>query len=217
MSQEPNMLNRALTVLGAIANLITLSSLSALHFRQDALLISIVILLFIVMIISLSKLFRNGRIDRANSIILGIICFTFIAITAIVWIFLVAKVELTPIQIEIVEPQNETTIRGYRHLVKGTVSDPRARLYVMIRPHETPQDIWVQDPVTIDRDGNWQVNCYFGEARAGAGEKFEISAIATSENLLIALATGNLKSVGKTHAVPRNTNRSNFVTVTRSP
>jgi len=211
---EPNMLNRTLAVIAAVADVSAVSALIAQFLRQDTVLVLAIVAVSVILILILSWLIQRGWIDRSSIVILGILCLASIIIAAVFWASL-ASVKVTPIQIKIDAPQEGEKIDGYRYVVKGTVNDPNAGVYVVVRPLE-PLDYWVQERPTVDATGNWQVNAYFGERSAGVGEGYEVIALATRENFLVTLVTGNFLRVGKTNSIPDNTNRSNLATVTRT-
>ena len=54
---------------------------------------------------------------------------------------------------------------------------------VLIHPLLTDK-FWVQSlPMPPSASGKWQCNCYFGSETQGAGESFELNAIASKEAL----------------------------------
>jgi hypothetical protein len=64
-------------------------------------------------------------------------------------------------------------------IVAGTVSDPKARVYVLVHPLRV-KPWWVQRvPAPANNDGSWQTLCYFGEAGRGLNEQYQIIAIVT--------------------------------------
>jgi hypothetical protein len=79
------------------------------------------------------------------------------------------------IQLELVSPTNGATVE-YRQRVSGTVSDPDARVWLVIHPMET-SEYWVQPPTSPNRSGQWTVRVYFGRSEvADAGKEFQIRA-----------------------------------------
>lgn len=131
--------------------------------------------------------------------------------------YFLANTPVKPIHVEISESKIDTATTSDSCLVSGTVSDPNARVYVVIRPFMT-KDYWVQEPATVDGTGNWQLNAHCGEAIVGAGESFEIIALATHENFIVTWLTGNWLTPGNSiKELPINSNRSNIVNVKRSP
>jgi hypothetical protein len=214
MTNGPNLLNRTLAVIAAIADLSAVSALAAQFLRQDMFLILVIMVIAMGVVLVLNWLFRCGVIDRQNLVLLSVICLVSMVIAVVFWASLVS-VKVKPIQLAIAAPQDGLKIDGYRYLVKGAASDSNARVYVLVRPLET-LDYWVQEQPTIDATGNWQVNAYLGEKKTGIGQDYEIMALATNENWLVTLMTGNLLQVGKTKSIPSNTSRSNLATVTRA-
>jgi hypothetical protein len=76
--------------------------------------------------------------------------------------------------------------------VEGTVSDPNAKVWVIVHPMEI-EEYFVQQGVGIREGGKWRVQCHFGEVTAAHKDKhFEIMAVA---NPKVNLTTGQkLKS-----------------------
>jgi len=73
-------------------------------------------------------------------------------------------------------PQNSQVPE--RPFVEGVVSDPKAKVWVIVHPMEV-SDYWVQPAITVKEDGTWRVQIYIG--RPGAkdiGKSFEIMAVA---------------------------------------
>jgi hypothetical protein len=72
----------------------------------------------------------------------------------------------------------------HRPSVRGKVTDPKASVWVVVRPMST-SDYWVQPRVDIDVDGSWSTQVYIGESpSANAGETFKIRAIANPRSPL---------------------------------
>jgi hypothetical protein len=215
MTDKPNMLKRTLAVIGAVADVSAVSAAIALLTRRDAVLILVMVMTGVGVVWALSRLFKRGFIDRQHLGLIGAYFLLSIIIAAVplAW---PASVKITPIQITITEPQDGSNINGPRHMVKGIVKDhPDAGVYVVVRPL-VPQNYWVQDSPTIDSQGSWQVNAYFGDLNVGVNEDYEIIALATDENFLVTLMTGSFLTTGQTKSIPVNMNRSNIVTVRRT-
>ena len=206
---------RLLAVIGAIADTSAVSALAARGISQDIPLILVIVLTGVVLAALLDWLMRKGWIDPRNFASLGLFCLISVAFALSSWAWL-ANTEIKPIHIEILDPQNGMEIRGFRYQVQGQVSEPNARVYVLVHPTAWA-DIWVQDTPLVDSSGDWRVNGYFGTPGEGIAQDFEILAIATSENFLVTWATGNRLRLGPIDSdrVPQNTNRSNIVTITR--
>lgn len=213
MTNSTNSLNRILVCLATIADVSGVCALSAQLFRKDLFLVLTTVSVLIVFGLLLWKIFENGWVDRRNITVPLIIFLASIMFAVMSWVWL-SNVRVNPVNIAIIEPKDMTQIEGNRYLVKGTMSDSNAKVFVVVRPLES-SDYWVQDPPTIDGNGNWQVNAYFGERNAVIGEKHEIIALATQENFLVTWLTGNYLSIGKRQDLPSNTNRSNIVNVSR--
>lgn len=93
-------------------------------------------------------------------------------------------------------------------LVRGTVSDPKLNVYVLIHPLTTNL-WWVQNIPTVGPDGKWQSFCYFGTENLGIGEPYEIIAVATFKKKLY-------KPGDTLEIVPLDLLRSRIVTVRRA-
>lgn len=213
MDNEKKPIKIMLGVMSAIATVSAVSNLVARLFRQDLVLVLAIVVPLGGFGLLLWHVLQSGWIDSRNLAVLGTVFLASIVLAVVSWVSL-SNVKVRPVYIEIVEPKDATLVREHRYLVKGTVGDSNAKVSVVVRPLE-PLDYWVQDPPTIDANGNWQVNAYFGERNVGRGEKYEIIALATYENFLVTWITGNCLAIGKRQALPSSTNRSNIVTVTR--
>src|SRR5687768_10657195 len=67
-----------------------------------------------------------------------------------------------------------------RPIVEGTVSDPKATVWVIVHPLEV-SDYWVQPRVTVRENGTWRVQLNIGRpGRIDLGKSFEIRAVANS-------------------------------------
>jgi len=94
---------------------------------------------------------------------------------------------------------------GRKETVQGTVSDPTAKVFVLIRSVED-SIWWVQRvPHPPNRDGHWETLCYFGKADEGPGENF----------LIIALVARGLKEGQQFDELPLYVARSETIKVRR--
>jgi hypothetical protein len=110
------------------------------------------------------------------------------------------------VQIQIAAPKQGAEVAG-KAVIEGTVSDPKASIYVLVHPLQA-DGWWVQSiPAPANRDGSWRTLCYFGDAAAGLGEHFQIIAIATGRTL---------KEFDRLNEVPRDAAHSEVVTVKRA-
>jgi len=98
------------------------------------------------------------------------------------WILSLLVVALWPeralaqLKVEIAAPTQGAVVVN-RPFVEGTVSDHRARVWVVVHPMAV-SGYWVQPAVTVHAHGKWKVQVYVGEPGMNAGEKFEIRAVA---------------------------------------
>ena len=76
-----------------------------------------------------------------------------------------------------------------RPYVEGTVSTPKAAIWVIVHPMEG-SEYWVQPRVTVRHDRKWKVKIYIGRPGTGdVGKQFEVRAIA---NPSVGLAEGQV-------------------------
>lgn len=80
------------------------------------------------------------------------------------------------------EPLNGDRVTS-RQMVKGTVSNPTAEVWVVIHPMEVAE-YWVQPRLTVREDGTWKVSAYVGREGMDSGKDFEIMAVANPRNPL---------------------------------
>ncbi len=109
MSSEPKPLNRALIVIATIADISALCSLSAQLLRQDLFLVVAIAVILIGFGLLLWKVLQLSWIDRQNLAAIGIFFLASIVFAIISWVLL-SNVKVTPIHIEIAEPQDGVTI-----------------------------------------------------------------------------------------------------------
>ncbi len=70
---------------------------------------------------------------------------------------------------------------GQRPIVKGTVSDPNASVWVVVHPLEV-SDYWVQPRITVRDSGSWKVQIHIGRpGSVDVGKLFEVRAVANPE------------------------------------
>jgi hypothetical protein len=212
--EHRNPLNWYLIVASVISDLAAVSALLASIIKQDPTLI-LLILAAIALFVAAAYKMRKSKflMSRAGLIpVFGFLVFS-VVLVVVAW-SLLANSRITPITIAIVDPAEGGNVT-LQYLVKGTVSDPNARVHVIVHPLKV-SEMWVQQSPIIDGNGNWQASCTFGAETLGIGERYEVIALATNENFLVSWATGNLLGEGdKLISLPRKSNRSNLVTVTR--
>lgn len=86
-------------------------------------------------------------------------------------------------QIQIISPA-ANGLANARTYVEGYVSDPKAKVWVIIHPMEV-SSYWVQPSVSVNKKGTWKVSAYFGRsADIDVGKKFELIAIANAKTNL---------------------------------
>ena len=97
----------------------------------------------------------------------------------------------------------------------GTVSSSTATVYVLVHPLST-NGYWVQNIPTVSANGEWRTQIRLGTRSEGAGQSYEILALATNENWLMRLLRqGNLSPLQELDAVPRYLSKPGLVTVDR--
>jgi len=208
--QAEGPINLILVVASAIADLTAVSSLLATLVKQDSLLI----LLIIVATVALIGAIYRFRGTILHNVVRLLIFFVASVILAVVFWALLANSRVTPTKVSITDPQDTTPVT-MQYLVKGTVSDPNSRVYVVVHPLRV-SEMWVQQSPIVDGEGNWESSATFGTESLGIGERYQVIALATNDNFLVAFATGNLLREGqKLTSLPRKSNRSSLITVTR--
>lgn len=79
--------------------------------------------------------------------------------------------------IAITQPASGAVV-PHRVTVRGTVADPGAKVWVIVRPMLW-SDYHVEPPVDVNSDGTWSVTIYIGEGEdMNSGEAFKIAAVA---------------------------------------
>ncbi|MEQ1758249.1 MAG: hypothetical protein ABL986_08025 [Vicinamibacterales bacterium] len=98
------------------------------------------------------------------------------------WIVIVALLstahpiwgQSTPVSL--LTPADGATVVHLQRLT-GQVSDPEARVWLVIRPLEAPQEFWAQPPATVRNTGFWTATVYFGRSpQLDSGKHFEVRA-----------------------------------------
>lgn len=207
-------LKQTLTVCAAIAEIIGMVVYLATLISQDSLLVLSMAVIIILFTVALFGLMRSNLFKRIGVGLVVIVLVLSIAAAAIAWSWLTTK-SIKPVEITIADPHNDGAVT-MRYLIQGSVSNPHSRVYVMVHPLTVPE-MWVQNPPVVGADGSWQTYAYFGTTTLGLGDQYEVVAIASDENFLVTLATGNYLKEGQIiQNLPRNTNRSEVVTVQRS-
>lgn len=212
--KERNPFNWPVIVASIISDFAAVSALLASIIKQDPTLILLMLAAIAAFVAVAYKIRRSKFLMGRAGLIPVLAVFVFSVVLAVVAWSLLANTRITPITIRIVDPVEGGSVT-LQYLVKGTVSDPDARVHVIVHPLRV-SEMWVQQSPLVDGDGNWQASCVSGTESLGLGERYEIVALATNENFLVTWAVGNQLSEGdKLTNLPRKSNRSNLVTVTR--
>ena len=98
---------------------------------------------------------------------------------AVVWGFVFIGIKFWPstlLKVRITAPEDGAGV-GQTLTVKGTLSDPRVRLYLIVKPFSDRRYWWVQAPVTSG--ARWKTTAFLGAEREGVGEKFALFALAS--------------------------------------
>lgn len=83
-------------------------------------------------------------------------------------------------QIQIISPYDGSQV-GARIYVEGTVSAPSAKIWLIIHPMNVSA-YWVQQNVSVRKDGTWKVMAYLGRGgNLDIAREFEIMAVAYPE------------------------------------
>ena len=90
---------------------------------------------------------------------------------------LASKASNAPLKISLSSPKNNAKV-WMRPKVKGTVTDTKANVIVVVHPIET-SDYWVQPSASVTSNGSWSTSIYIGrEGSVDVGKGFEIMAFA---------------------------------------
>ena len=99
---------------------------------------------------------------------------------ALVVAFLVASLSVLSAQqlkLRITAPEDKAAV-SERPIAEGTVANPSAKVWVIVHPMEVA-DYWVQQAVTVNTDGTWEVQIDIGRpGTVDVGKRFEIVAVA---------------------------------------
>ena len=98
---------------------------------------------------------------------------------AVVWGFVFIGIKFWPnalLNVRITAPKDGARV-GRALTVKGTLSDPQARLYLIVKPFSDRRYWWVQAPVTSG--AQWKATAVLGGEREGIGEKFSLFVLAS--------------------------------------
>lgn len=94
-----------------------------------------------------------------------------------------ATASICAAEIAITLPADGSGVRE-RPIVEGTVSDPRASVWVIVHPLEV-SDCWVQPATTVRATGAWKVQIHIGRPGSiDVGKHFEIRAVVDPERSL---------------------------------
>ena len=91
---------------------------------------------------------------------------------AVVWVFVLIGIKFwpaNPLKVRIASPEDGAHV-GRKVTVKGTLNDPNARLYLIVKPFSDRRYWWVQAPVTSG--ARWKATAFLGGEREGIGERF---------------------------------------------
>jgi len=123
-------------------------------------------------------------------------------ILALVLLFLTIWVALltflltrNPLKVRITSPVDGAEV-GYRVLVDGTLNDPSARLYLIVKP-KRGSSWWVQEPIRPRK--HWRGVAYLGGEDWGIGEEFTLFVLASHKPLN--LLPGEIDELPKAEAV----------------
>jgi len=106
-----------------------------------------------------------------------------------------ANAQMTPVEIRIVSPSDNSRAESALISVSGTVRPADARVTLMVSG-ETDERWWIQSIiVSQSRDGNhgvWSINAHLGEPVPSKPENFQIIAMASGDSRLFNLITGRV-------------------------
>jgi hypothetical protein len=209
-----NLLSKLTWTFGVGADVAALSALFAQFFGQDHLIVAVSAVAILLLLILTYHVFKSRLIDRYP--LLGVFSIALSPLIFVLAYYLFVNTPVRPVEVMILDPQDGITVTDYQYLVRGTISNPNATIYVVVRPLSTPEKAWIQELPTVDAEGNWQVMVYLGNENVREEQDYQISAISSSDNMLMRRLTYNVQEPGETTKLPTNTNRSNIIIVTRA-
>ncbi len=191
-----------LAIASYIADLFTVAVILAPIVKQNALLI------FFILVAAIG-LFAAFYLLRQKiqywMVFVGSMLFAALAV------LLLVNYDVTPLQVSITDPRDGANVTT-PCLIEGTVSDPKAKVYVFVRAQRESEMVVQQLPI-VDGEGKWQGSVHLA---IDVGELYEVIALAVNDNSLVTCVTGNVFSEGqKLTSLPTKSNKSNLVTVTR--
>lgn len=197
-----------------LAGAITIAGFLAPYVHQDALLVLVAFLVLVLLVLLLNQLFRSKWTARIGWQKVVVIIFLVAIVSAAIAVIRITDNAVRHVAVAIKQPADGELV-PMRYLVQGTVGDPSSTVRVVVHPQSVPWR-YVQPAPVVGGDGGWQVYVGFGTDAQLTDEEFEVIAIATHENSLVMWLTGNLLRPGSVlKELPRNTNRSKVITVTR--
>ncbi len=84
--------------------------------------------------------------------------------------------------VDLESPRDGGTVSA-REIAEGKVSDPKARVWVIVHPVLT-EAYWVQPEATVQASGDWRAMICIAPGNSGGGELFEIRAVANPTSAL---------------------------------
>lgn len=129
-------------------------------------------------------------------------------ITTVFFVLLAASLIVygQKIEVAITAPEHKSEV-GQKPVISGTVSDPSARVWLIVRPTVT-NDFWVQEPAAVNEDGTWQGTVHIGRpGSVDVGEGFQVRAVADPKN--------ELKAGDKLTWWPKSKGKSKVIKLTR--
>lgn len=115
----------------------------------------------------------------------------------------------------IVEPTDGATV-DQEDTVRGTVSDPRAAVSLLLCPMPGNERRVKRQP-DVGGDSEWATTGLFGAEDVGQGEPYESVALATLEDVLANLLTGNrLRPGDRRSHLPASSDKSAIAALVRA-
>lgn len=128
-----------------------------------------------------------------------------IVLTAIFLIVTASIANAEQLKISITSPRDGASV-SEKQVIKGKVSNPDAEVWVIIHPMIAGLGYWVQPSVTVDENGNWEVEAYIGVS-GDSGKQFQIRAVANPKK--------RIKEGDILQKWPKAERRSKVIKVTR--
>lgn len=158
-------------------------------------------------------------LDRSKSVWKYFLVGIVVSLAAFGGIAGLSIVPASPVEIAIEKPSNEAVISGKETVISGTVSPSNSRIFVLVHPVDSNR-WWIQEPPVVfqreDEQAQWKASIHLGTEDLGAGESFQVVAVASQDPEWFDLLAGRHYQAGdEVHSLPP-LSRSNVLILHRS-